>query len=183
MSRTPWPLPWPPTAWGVGREQIIQTLTAFRAAPHRMEWVTSQGGVAYINDSKATNLNAMARAIVSFDGGIHLIAGGRDKASPFATITPQLQGRVSRLYLIGEAAEPMHRAWGEAIACQMSGTLEQALEDAAARAREGEVVLLSPGCASFDQFTSYSHRGKVFRAWVCKHFGLELPEEIETDIH
>lgn len=153
-------------AMGVARKKIVQTLTEFGAAPHRLELVATINGVSYINDSKGTNLGAVERAIECFNGPIHLIAGGRDKASPFETMIGKLRGRVKTAYLIGEAAAPMERAWAGTIECLQCGTLERALEEASARAADGEVILLSPGCASFDQFKSYAHRGEVFRAWV-----------------
>ena len=153
-------------ALGLGRGRLAQSLAAFRAAPHRMEVVGELNGVTYIDDSKATNLDAMRRAIQSFPGGIHLIAGGRDKNSPFATITEELAGRAVAIYLIGEAAAPMAAAWSGRIECVQCGTLERALEQAAERAKGCEVIMLSPGCASFDQFRSYAHRGEVFAQWV-----------------
>jgi UDP-N-acetylmuramoylalanine--D-glutamate ligase len=151
---------------GLSRDQIAATLKAFKAAPHRMEPVGEKHGVLFINDSKATNLDAMARAIESFPQGIHLIAGGRDKASPFAQFTARMLGRVRTIYLIGEAASDMHAAWSGDLECLHAGTLENALTLATARATEGEVIMLSPACASFDQFNSYAHRGETFTAWV-----------------
>ncbi|MEN6626251.1 MAG: UDP-N-acetylmuramoyl-L-alanine--D-glutamate ligase [Candidatus Sumerlaeia bacterium] len=153
-------------AMGIGRKRIAQTLSEFAAAPHRLELVATIGGVAYVNDSKGTNLGAVERALECFDGPIHLIAGGRDKASPFETLVARMQGRVKAAYLIGEAAAPMQRAWSGAIECVQCGTMENALEEASRRAAEGETILLSPGCASFDQFKSYAQRGEVFRDWV-----------------
>jgi len=149
-------------AIGIDRKRIAATLAAFHAAPHRLEPVGERGGVAFINDSKATNLGAMARAVECFTGGIHLIAGGRDKNSPFATITAELHRRVRAVYLIGEATAAMQAAWGGEVECLRCETLGRALAEAAARAAEGETVLLSPGCASFDQFHSYADRGRRF---------------------
>ncbi|MCE5229589.1 UDP-N-acetylmuramoyl-L-alanine--D-glutamate ligase [bacterium] len=153
-------------AMGIPRKKIAQTLSEFGAAPHRLELVATINGVAYVNDSKGTNLGAVERALECFNGAIHLIAGGRDKASPFETMIPKLKERVKAAYLIGEAAVPMERAWAGTIECIQCGTMDRALEEATKRASEGEVILLSPGCASFDQFKSYAHRGEVFRAWV-----------------
>lgn len=151
---------------GCSRTSIIETLRSFKAAPHRMQLVASGGGVQFIDDSKATNLDSMLKAVSTFSGGLHLIAGGRDKASPFNMLTEHLASRVKAIYLIGEAAEPMEAAWGERMTCLRCGTMDQALETSTARAVEGDIVLLSPGCASFDQFRSYAHRGDVFAAWV-----------------
>ena len=161
-------------AMGIPRRRIAETLAAFRAAPHRMEPVATIAGVSYVNDSKGTNLGAMERALECFDGGVHLIAGGRDKASPFETVAEKLRGRVRAAYLIGEAAGDMGRAWGDVVECRQCETIERALAEAGAAAAEGDVVLLSPGCASFDQFRSYAHRGEVFMEWVRRRQG-ELP--------
>ena len=153
-------------ALGVDRRPLAAALASFKAAPHRLQAAGEIDGVLYVNDSKATNLDAMMQAIDSFSGGLLLIAGGRDKNSPFGQVTERLARRVRQVLLIGEAAEPMREAWAEAVPCRMCGTLEGALEAARAEAQPGEVVLLSPGCASFDQFRSYAHRGDVFMEWV-----------------
>ncbi len=153
-------------AMRIPRKKIAQTLAEFGAAPHRLELVAVIRGVSYINDSKGTNLGAVERALECFNAPLHLIAGGRDKASPFETMIGKLRGRVKAAYLIGEAAAPMERAWAGTVECIPCGTLERALAEATARAADGDVILLSPGCASFDQFKSYAHRGEVFRAWV-----------------
>jgi UDP-N-acetylmuramoylalanine--D-glutamate ligase len=165
-------------AFGLDRKRLARSLAEFKAAPHRMEIVAVHEGVTYLDDSKATNIDAMVRAIESFSQGIHLIAGGRDKNSPFETITDLLAARVKTIYLIGEAAEPMAKAWAGRIECLQCGTMDRALEAACARAASGETVMLSPGCASFDQFHSYAHRGEVFAALVRDHAGLEQPAVI-----
>lgn len=172
---------------GCPRGRIVETLRSFEPAPHRMQGVGCSGGVQFIDDSKATNLGSMQKAIETFSGGIHLIAGGRDKSSPFNTMTEHLSSRVKAIYLIGEAAEPMQAAWGERLTCLRCGTMDQALEAATARAVDGDVVLLSPGCASFDQFRSYAHRGETFAGWVrdyiervgrqCEEVGIDSAEE------
>ena len=170
-------------AFGLDRKRLAQSLAEFKAAPHRMEIIAVKDGVTYIDDSKATNIDAMQRAIESFAQGIHLIAGGRDKNSPFEEVTEQLAKRVKTIYLIGEAAEPMAKAWAERIECLQCGTMDRALEAAAARAACGETVMLSPGCASFDQFRSYAHRGEVFAAWVRRHAGIEEPANAPVGEH
>jgi UDP-N-acetylmuramoylalanine--D-glutamate ligase len=153
-------------ALGVNHPRIAETLRAFQAAPHRLQPAGEIGGALYVNDSKATNLDAMLQAIDSFEGGLLLIAGGRDKNSPFGLVASRLARRVKEVFLIGEAARLMELAWGGTVTCRQCGTLERALEEAGARAEAGDVVLLSPGCASFDQFHSYAHRGEVFMEWV-----------------
>jgi UDP-N-acetylmuramoylalanine--D-glutamate ligase len=138
----------------------------FTAPPHRLQPVGTIAGVQYVNDSKATNVDAMIKAIQSFSAPVHLIAGGRDKDCPFAAAVPHLPGRVARAYLIGEAAETLAAAWAGAVEFSRCGTIEAALDEASARANPDEIVLLAPGCASFDQFRSYAHRGEVFTHWV-----------------
>lgn len=164
-------------ALGIERKKLAESLASFHAAPHRMEIVGCKDGITYIDDSKATNIDAMRRAIESFPEGIHLIAGGRDKNSPFGEMTEELMGRVKTIYLIGEAAVPMEAAWGRHLECLQCGTMDKALEAAAGRAQSGEIVLLSPGCASFDQFRSYAHRGEVFAQWV-RQYMAEAPSPL-----
>lgn len=151
-------------AWaaGVPWKAIGPALESFGPAPHRLETVAVSRGVRYVNDSKATNIDATVKAVESFSDPIRLIAGGRDKDSPFESILPQLEGRVARAYLIGEAAPKIERAWAGRIEMVRSETMERAISDATDDASEGDVVLLAPGCASFDQFKDYKHRGEVF---------------------
>lgn len=153
-------------ALGLDRKVVAEAIQTFKAPHHRLEPVGIIRGVQYVNDSKATNVDAMVKAVTSFSVPIHLIAGGRDKDSPFASTTAQIRGRVARAYLIGEAEDKLERAWTGATEISRCGTLERALEEATARAGEGDVILLAPGCASFDQFRSYVHRGEVFTQWV-----------------
>lgn len=153
-------------ALGIGRKTITAGLESFQGAPHRLQHVATIGGVEYFNDSKATNIDAMVKAVASFSAPIHLIAGGRDKDSPFETVRSALAGRVVRAYLIGEAAEKIERAWSPEIACMQCDTMPRALEAASEAASNGEIVLLAPGCASFDQFQNYADRGRKFIQWV-----------------
>ena len=153
-------------ALDVDLETITSALETFGGAPHRLERVRTVQGVDYVDDSKATNVDSLLKAVASFGLPVHLIAGGRDKDCPFASILPSLKGHVAHAYLIGEAADKIAGAWSGEIDVTRSETLERALEDASRRAVEGETVLLSPGCASFDQFSSFAERGEVFRAWV-----------------
>lgn len=153
-------------ALGYDRRIVAEAIKTFTAPPHRLEPVGEIAGVQYVNDSKGTNIDAMIKALTSFNQPIHLIAGGKDKNSPFAAAIPHLRGRVERAYLIGECEDKIAAAWGDAAPISRCGTLDRALEEAARLARPGEIVLLSPGCASFDQFRSYAHRGETFRQWV-----------------
>jgi UDP-N-acetylmuramoylalanine--D-glutamate ligase len=154
------------SALGVGRKAIAAALKTFEGAPHRLQTIATIDGVAYINDSKATNVDAMIKALSSFQAPIHLIAGGLDKAGPFALALPHMEGRVARAYLIGKAADTIEAAWRGNVEMIPCGTLDRALEHASTRARDGEIVLLAPGCASFDQFKHFAHRGEVFAEWV-----------------
>jgi UDP-N-acetylmuramoylalanine--D-glutamate ligase len=150
---------------GCGPEKIREAVTRFRAVEHRLEYVATIRGVDYYNDSKATNVDATIKAIESFPANVHLILGGKDKGSDYSVMNDLLRERVKRVYTIGAAAEK--------IESQITGTevvhaetLENALRKANALADPGDVVLLAPACASFDQFRSYEHRGLVFKQIV-----------------
>lgn len=154
------------SAMGVPGKAIAAAIATFRGGPHRLEHIATIGDVQYFNDSKATNIDAMVKAVASFSAPIHLIAGGRDKDSPFEMVIPEIEGAVVQAYLIGEASDKIQSAWRGSIETLPCETLERALEEASIRAQSGEIILLAPGCASFDQFNSYAHRGDVFRKWV-----------------
>jgi len=162
-------------ALGVTRDVIAEALPSFPGLPHRMESVGVVDGVEYVNDSKATNVDAAARALATFDP-IFWIAGGRAKEGGYDALAPVL-GNVRKAYLIGEAAETMTSALSDRVATSVCGTLAAAVaaaaEDAAQTADAGDhpVVLLSPACASFDQFGDYEARGDAFRALVAKRKG------------
>ncbi|MGH9616587.1 MAG: UDP-N-acetylmuramoyl-L-alanine--D-glutamate ligase [Acidobacteriaceae bacterium] len=140
---------------GISNEAIRKAVAAFRAVEHRLEFVARIGGVDFYNDSKATNVDATMKAIASFPGGIHLILGGKDKNSDYTQLVPLLKERVRAVYTIGAAAEKIEQQIGgtvELLGCQ---TLERAVDQAASRAKSGEIVLLAPACSSFDQFENY----------------------------
>ncbi len=120
-------------------------------------------GVEYYNDSKATNVDATIKAIESFPGNIHLILGGKDKDGDYALLNHLLRARVKCVYTIGAAADKIESQIKGATAIVHSGTLERAVKDAADASQAGDVVLLAPACASFDQFQNYEHRGRVFK--------------------
>jgi UDP-N-acetylmuramoylalanine--D-glutamate ligase len=154
-------------AAGVPAEAVAEALRTFAGVPHRLEEVGTVEGVLYVNDSKATNVSAAARAIQSFFAGVHLILGGSLKGGGFEDLREPIAERCHACYLIGEAADrlasdlepagvPLHRC----------GDLENAVAAARAAARPGEVVLLSPACASYDQFRDYEERGDRFRALI-----------------
>ncbi len=153
-------------AVGAGAEprRALAALADFRALPHRGETVAVVGGVAYVDDSKATNPGAAAFALDAQSAPVIWIAGGRNKELSFDDLAERARGRVRLALLIGEAAEKIGRALEGRVPYERAGALEAAVARAAAVARPGEVVLLAPGCASFDQFRSYAERGERFRA-------------------
>ncbi len=160
---------------GCAPEKIRQAVRDFKAVEHRLEFVATVRGVDYYNDSKATNVDATIKALESFPANIHLILGGKDKGSDYTVLNDLLRQRVKRVYTIGAAAAKI-----ESQIISSSGTrgkdggpevvhaetLENAIRKAYAVAQPGDVVLLAPACASFDQFKSYEHRGKVFKEIV-----------------
>lgn len=151
---------------GVEAETIRAAVENFRAVEHRLEFVAKINEVDYYNDSKATNVDASMKAIAAFDGGIHLILGGRDKNSDYRQMRPLLQDRVKTVYTIGAAAEKIHTHIEGAVPVVSAGTLEDAVAKASEAAQPGEVILLAPACSSFDQFENYEHRGRVFKELV-----------------
>ena len=159
-------------AVGIPEDAIAEALESFPGVEHRIEEVATVDGVLYVNDSKATNAAAALRALTAFAGRRkHVILGGRGKAEPYETLAAAFEPG-DRAYLIGEAADELEAALDAAgVPHSGSGTLEQSLADAAAAASAGDVVLLSPACASFDQFESFEHRGEEFRRLVQKLSG------------
>jgi UDP-N-acetylmuramoylalanine--D-glutamate ligase len=149
-------------ALGVDPEKAAPALRSFRPLAHRLEKVGEVNGVRFYDDSKATNLEAMEVALQSFEEPIHLIAGGRDKGqTDWTRVHELLRRRVRDVVLIGEVAGRMKKAW-RGIDLYPAGSMEEAVDKAYFSAAEGDVVLLSPGCASFDMFENYEHRGRVF---------------------
>ncbi len=159
-------------AAGIGDDAIADALRTFPGVEHRIEQVAELGGVRYVNDSKATNVAAARRALAAFPGvRKHVILGGLGKNEPYAPLAAAF-ARGDRAYLIGAATEDLAAALEAAeIAHERSGDLAAALAAATAAARPGDVVLLSPACASFDQFTSFEQRGEEFRRLVQKLHG------------
>ncbi|HEY3663069.1 MAG TPA: UDP-N-acetylmuramoyl-L-alanine--D-glutamate ligase [Chthoniobacterales bacterium] len=153
-------------ARGLSFEEMVPPLCAYRAQLHRLEFIRAIAGVDYINDSKATNLDALEKALLSATKPIVLIAGGKDKGFAFDSIAPLVARKVRHAVLIGEIAASVAHDWREATECEVTSTLSSAVERAQAAAREGEIVLFSPGTSSFDMFKSYADRGDQFRALV-----------------
>jgi UDP-N-acetylmuramoylalanine--D-glutamate ligase len=150
-------------AAGIPDEQIAEALRAFPGVPHRLEEVAEIDGVRYVNDSKATNAAAARRAIAAFDQPLHVILGGLGKNESYAQLSADLRSRRARAYLIGAAATELAAALDE---YELSGDLATAVRSAAAAAKAGEIVLLSPACASYDQFRDFEERGDEFRRLV-----------------
>lgn len=155
---------------GCEPDRIRTAVRNFKAVEHRLEHVATIGGADYYNDSKATNVDATIKAIESFPANIHLILGGKDKGSDYTVLNDLLRKRVKRVYTIGAAAAKIE---SQIVSSQNGGpeidhaeTLETAIRHAAQVAKPGDVVLLAPACASFDQFRNYEHRGKVFKQVV-----------------
>jgi UDP-N-acetylmuramoylalanine--D-glutamate ligase len=155
---------------GCEAKKIRQAVHDFKAVEHRLEFVATIGGVDYYNDSKATNVDATIKALESFPANIHLILGGKDKGSDYTVLNELLQKRVKRVYTIGAAAEKIESqiASSKSVSFEVvpAETLENAIRKAHAVAVPGDVVLLAPACASFDQFENYEHRGQVFKEIV-----------------
>lgn len=151
---------------GCDPKHIAQAVREFKAVEHRLEYVATIRGVEYYNDSKATNVDATIKALESFSANIHLILGGKDKGSDYTVLNDLLRQRVKSVYTIGAAAGKIESQVSGAANIVHSGTLESAVKQASASAQPGDIVLLAPACASFDQFQNYEHRGRVFKELV-----------------
>ncbi|MEE9197798.1 MAG: UDP-N-acetylmuramoyl-L-alanine--D-glutamate ligase [bacterium] len=153
---------------GASLEAMGRALKAFRPIEHRLALVRERRGVRWYNDSKGTNVGAAVRSIESFDDPIVLIAGGRDKHSDLTPLRPLVRDRVKALILIGESRARFRSAFAGLTECIEAGSMHEAVEAADRTAKTGDVVLLSPACASFDMFTDYEDRGRAFSAEVEK---------------
>jgi UDP-N-acetylmuramoylalanine--D-glutamate ligase len=151
-------------AAGISDKRIAEALRSFPGVPHRLEEVAEIGGVRFVNDSKATNAAAARRAIASYDEPLHVILGGLGKNESYAELAADLRERGARAYLVGAAADELAAALESPF--ERSGDLATAVRSAAAAARPGDVVLLSPACASYDQFENFEERGDEFRRLV-----------------
>jgi UDP-N-acetylmuramoylalanine--D-glutamate ligase len=146
--------------------RIKKAVQEFKAVEHRLEYVATVRGVEFYNDSKATNVDATIKALESFPANIHIILGGKDKGSDYSVLNPLLKARVKRVYTIGAAAKKIEEQIAGAADIVHAETIENAVKQAVQHAAAGDIVLLAPACASFDQFTSYEHRGQVFKDLV-----------------
>jgi UDP-N-acetylmuramoylalanine--D-glutamate ligase len=153
---------------GVPGEAQRRACCRYKPLPHRMEFVGEHGAVCYLNDSKATNPDAVVRALAGQVRPVILIAGGKDKGFDYGVLAPEV-GRICReVLLVGEAAGRLDGVLGAIKPCRRAGTVERAVEMAAAAAAPGDLVLLSPGCSSYDQFRNFEERGERFRQAVAR---------------
>lgn len=149
-------------------ENMVDPLKTYSAGPHRGQLVAEINGVQFINDAKASNIDALQKALMSARAGaggeanVWLIAGGRDQDLDFHAVAPALSKRVKRAFLLGEAAEKIRSAWSLFTPCNVSASLLEAIAEAAKSAVSGDVVLFSPACPSFDQFRNYQKYGEIF---------------------
>jgi UDP-N-acetylmuramoylalanine--D-glutamate ligase len=152
----------------VNAATIGKAVRSFQGVEHRLEFVAEIGGVRYYNDSKATNVDATLKALDAFPRRILVILGGKDKGSDYTVLQKPLREKAVLALLIGAAAEKIEGQIAGSVAIEHAGTMERAVEIGSHAAREGDVVLLAPACASFDQFENYEHRGRVFKELVRK---------------
>jgi len=145
---------------------IAKGVRSFAGVEHRLEFVAEVGGVRYYNDSKATNVDATLKALDAFPGRILIVLGGKDKGSDYTVLQRPLREKAILALLIGAAAEKIEKQITGSVAIERAGTIERAVEIALHAVRPGDVVLLAPACASFDQFQNYEHRGRVFKELV-----------------
>ena len=147
---------------------IAGGVKTFRGVEHRLEFVAEVGGIAFYNDSKATNVDATLKAIEAFSGPMLVILGGKDKGSPYTPLIEPLRGRARLVLLIGAAAEKIAADLGDAVPLERAGNMDRAVRIAFEHAKPGDIVLLAPACSSFDQFENYEHRGRAFKEIVAK---------------
>jgi UDP-N-acetylmuramoylalanine--D-glutamate ligase len=151
---------------GLSKEEICKTLTSFKGVEHRLEFVRELNGIKFYNDSKATNVDSVWYALDSFKVPVNLIAGGKDKGNDYTAIIPLVKDKVKNAVLIGWGAKKLYDSLHEYTNAIFADSMEEAVKKAYELAHSGEVVLLSPACASFDMFNNYEHRGEVFKKIV-----------------
>jgi UDP-N-acetylmuramoylalanine--D-glutamate ligase len=145
---------------------IVEAVGGFAGLAHRIEYAGEKGEVAFYNDSKGTNVSAVVRALEAFEAPVILLLGGRDKKGDFETLEPLIRGHVKEMILFGEARDRIGEKIGGVVKTVTAATMNDAIHAAYDDAAPGDVVLLSPGCASFDEFRNYTHRGEVFKQTV-----------------
>jgi len=153
-------------ARGISVASIRATLKNFKGVEHRLEFVRDVGGIAYVNDSKATNVDSVWHALQSFSSPIVLLLGGRDKGNDYSRLALLVKKNVRSIIAIGESADRVAGAFSAIVPVKKAATMQEAVNLASSVAASGDVVLLSPACASFDWFDNYEHRGRVFKEIV-----------------
>ena len=151
---------------GIGEASIRATLRNFKGVEHRLEFVRELSGVRYINDSKATNVDSVWYALQAFDEPIVLLLGGRDKGNDYSRLIDLVRKHVRSIIAIGESAQKVEKAFAGIVPLEKVSSMEEAVSRSKSIARAGDIVLLSPACASFDWFQNYEHRGRVFKSLV-----------------
>jgi UDP-N-acetylmuramoylalanine--D-glutamate ligase len=151
---------------GAQPKEIAKAIRSFAGVEHRLEFVAEYSGVRYYNDSKATNVDATLKALDAFPGRILIILGGKDKGSDYTVLQAPLREKAILALLVGAAAEKIEKQIQGSVAFERAGTIQRAVEIASRFAQPGDIVLLAPACASFDQFENYEHRGRVFKQLV-----------------
>jgi len=151
---------------GATLASVQRAIDEFPGLPHRLQVVREKDGVAWVDDSKGTNVGAVVKSLASIDPPVILLAGGVDKGGSYEPLRSLVRQRVKRLVLFGEAREKIQRALGQETETMLVSSLEEAVARASAAARPGDTVLLSPACSSFDMFRDYAERGDRFRALV-----------------
>lgn len=161
--------------FGIAPEKIVKGMKTYTPSPHRLELVTVNQGVTYINDSKSTNPDSMMRAIEAVacecPGQILLVAGGLDKELEFSAVKPLLKQYVKGVYLLGGSRENLARLWSDTVVCKTFASMEALVDEAVGDSEHGDIVLLSPGCASQDMYKSYAERGTLFCELVTRRTG------------
>ena len=153
-------------AAGVLKDTIILTLKSFAGVEHRLEPVRLIGGVSFVNDSKGTNVDSVFWALKAVSAPVILIAGGKDKGGDFSVLNDLIEEKTKLIVLIGQATAKIEQTWKEVGKCIRAGSMEDAVRVAFSHSDAGDTILLSPGCASFDMFDNYEHRGQVFKKAV-----------------
>jgi UDP-N-acetylmuramoylalanine--D-glutamate ligase len=151
---------------GVPAASVRATLRNFKGVEHRLEFVREVNGVTYVNDSKATNVDSVWYALQSYTAPLIVLMGGRDKGNDYSRLVDPVHAHVKAIIAIGESAAKVRQAFAAFVPVDEASTMSDAVRHAAARAVQGDIVLLSPACASFDWFTDYEHRGRVFKEIV-----------------
>ncbi|MFN0157760.1 MAG: UDP-N-acetylmuramoyl-L-alanine--D-glutamate ligase [Bacteroidota bacterium] len=153
-------------ALNISTASLRSTLRNFKGVEHRLEFVREVNGVTYVNDSKATNVDSVWYALQSFDKPLVVLLGGRDKGNDYSRLTDLVKKNARAIVAIGESAEKVESAFRDIVPLKKAGSMNDAVQMAGALATKGDIVLLSPACASFDWFDNYEHRGRVFKEIV-----------------